>query len=152
MSEKNKVFRADLIAKNGSFTGLLILFIFILVLYGNKITMINQTLSFSSINCNSLNSSVSSKGNRNLKVNGITKLGTDIIFCCDTRLSNKNLVSCENEIKKAFELNFYDGYECFFNSSKNKRGVGILFNKNFIHSCRSVSGPGGEYLASEDYC
>jgi hypothetical protein len=101
--KKIRVFRADLIAKNGCLTGLLILifFIFLLFLNGNKLNMINQTLSFSSINCNSLNSSVSSKGNRNLKVNGITKLGTDIILCCDTRLSNKNLVSCENEIKKA---------------------------------------------------
>jgi exonuclease III len=86
-------------------------------------------LSISSINCNSLNSSITSKFNRNLKVHGITKLATDIIFLCDVRLSNRQLVSSENEIKKAFMLNMYDGYECYFNSSQNKRGVGILINK-----------------------
>jgi exonuclease III len=88
-----------------------------------------KKLSISTINCNSLNSSVTSKSNRNLKIHGITKLATDIIFLCDTRLSNKNLVTCEDEIRKDFQLNMYDGFDCFFNSKRNKRGVGILINK-----------------------
>jgi exonuclease III len=40
-------------------------------------------------------------------------------------------VSGEDELKKRFQLNMYDGYECFFNSSCNKRGTGILINKKF---------------------
>jgi hypothetical protein len=32
-------------------------------------------------------------------------------------------------MKKAFQFNMYDGSECFFNSTQNKRGVGILINK-----------------------
>jgi hypothetical protein len=64
------------------------------------LAMIMEKLTISSINCNSLNSSVSSRNNRDLKINGITKLKSNIIFLCDTRLSNKNLVSCENDIKK----------------------------------------------------
>jgi exonuclease III len=30
-------------------------------------------------------------------------------------------------------LNMYDGYECYFNSSQNKRGVGILINKKISY-------------------
>jgi exonuclease III len=95
---------------------------------------ITKKITVSSINCNSLNSSVASKNNRNLKVHGITKLSTDVVFLCDLRLSNKQLVSSENEIRKAFQLNMYDGYDCFFNSTKNKRGVGILINKKISYA------------------
>jgi hypothetical protein len=77
--------------------------------------IMSAKISVSSVNCNSLNSSVASKNNRNLKVHGITKLGTDIIFLGDTRLCNKQLVSSENELTKLFQLNMYDGYDCFFN-------------------------------------
>jgi hypothetical protein len=95
---------------------------------------ITKKITVSSINCNSLNSSVASKNNRNLKVHGKTKLSTDIVFLCDLRLSNRQLVSSENEIRKAFQLNMYDGYDCFFNSTKNKRGVGIHINKKISYA------------------
>jgi exonuclease III len=91
-------------------------------------------LSVSSVNCNSLNCSVTAKNNRNLKIHGITKLATDVIFISDIRLSNKQLVSSEDEIKKQFQLNMYDGFECFFNSTRNKRGVGILINKKISYT------------------
>jgi hypothetical protein len=95
-------------------------------LLGNKVL---NNLTISAINCNSLNSSIPSKSLRNLKVHGITKLGTDIIFLSDIRLSNKQMVSCKDEIVKQFQLNMYDGYDCHFNSSQNKRGVAVLVNK-----------------------
>jgi exonuclease III len=51
----------------------------------------------------------------------------------DIRLSNRNLVSCSEELKKLFLNNPYEKYNFFFNSTKNKRGIGILLknNKNF---------------------
>jgi exonuclease III len=87
-------------------------------------------LTLSCLNCNSLNLSVSSAANRNQKINGITKLGTDIIFLSDIRLGNKNLISCANEVKKLFEVNLHYAYEFYYNSSTNKRGVGVLIKKD----------------------
>jgi exonuclease III len=86
-------------------------------------------LTFSSINCNSLNMSMSSKCNQALKIQGITKLNTDIIFLSDIRLSNKYLVSAANDIEKMFLSNPIASYTFMFNSTKNKRGVGILIKK-----------------------
>jgi exonuclease III len=83
-------------------------------------------LSIACINCNSLNMSNSAKWNQTLKVCGITKIKSDIIFLSDTRLSNKNLVSAEDDIKYSFLHNPYGRYNAVFNSTKNKRGVGIL--------------------------
>jgi exonuclease III len=83
-------------------------------------------LSIACINCNSLNMSNSAKWNQTLKVCGITKVKSDIIFLSDTRLSNKNLVSAEDDIKYSFLHNPYGRYNAVFNSTKNKRGVGIL--------------------------
>jgi hypothetical protein len=93
--------------------------------------MLNN-LTFASLNCNSLNCSVASKANQQLKIHGITKLGSDIIFVSDLRLSNKNLVSCADEVTKHFICNMYDSYDFYYNSSRNKRGVGILINKKII--------------------
>jgi exonuclease III len=36
------------------------------------------------------------------------------------------MVSSENDIRNRFLHNPYEKYSCFFNSSKNKRGIGIL--------------------------
>jgi exonuclease III len=88
-----------------------------------------QELTISSINCNSLNSSIGSDFNRNLKVNGITKLGSDVIMLSDTRLSNKHLISCAEELRKLFATNLHCAYDFHFNSTRNKRGVGILLKK-----------------------
>jgi hypothetical protein len=85
-----------------------------------------EKLTISCINCNSLNMSQSAKWNQTLKVCGITKLKSDIIFMSDIRLSNKNLVSLGDDIAKLFYNNPYGKYEFFHNSSLNKRGVGIL--------------------------
>ena len=62
-------------------------------------------LSIASINCNSLNMSVTSKINQTKKIYGITKLKTDIIFLSDIRLCNKNLVSASNDLTKIFRIN-----------------------------------------------
>jgi exonuclease III len=85
-----------------------------------------EELTISIINCNSLNMSASAKWNQTLKICSITKLKTDIIFLSDVRLSNKNLVSAGDDIKKSFLNNPYEKYDAYFNSTQNKRGVGIL--------------------------
>jgi exonuclease III len=97
-----------------------------------------HNITVSSINCNSLNCSISSKQNQNLKINGITKLGSDIILLGDIRLSNKNLTSCADEVKKLFLVNMFDAYELIYNSSLNKRGVGILVNKKLCFSLQNI--------------
>jgi hypothetical protein len=89
-------------------------------------------LSFSSINCNSLNMSSAGKNNQTLKIYGITKLRTDVIFMADIRVKNKNLVSAEEDLKRLFLHNPYGQYEFWCNSSSNKRGVGILIKKKFM--------------------
>jgi exonuclease III len=94
----------------------------------------NFQLSISSINCNSLNMSNSSKANQNLKIHGITRLKSDVIFLSDIRLSNRNLVTCSEELKKLFKTNPHASYEFFFNSTQNKRGVGILINTSINFS------------------
>jgi hypothetical protein len=85
-----------------------------------------QKLTISTINCNSLNMSNSAKWNQTLKICGITKLKSEIILLSDTRISNKNMVSSEEDLKKHFLHNPYEKYNCSFNSTRNKRGVGIL--------------------------
>ena len=85
-------------------------------------------LTVSSINCNSLNMSVTSKHNQLKKIYGITKLKTDVIFLSDIRLCNRNLVSASNDCSKIFHTNPYCSYSFFFHSTMAKRGVGILIN------------------------
>jgi exonuclease III len=89
-----------------------------------------EKITISSINCNSLNMSQSAKWNQTLKICGITKLKSDIIFLSDIRISNKNLVSSGEDLKKCFLNNPYGKYEFHYNSTRNKRGVGILINSN----------------------
>jgi exonuclease III len=76
----------------------------------------------------------SAKWNQTLKICGITKLKSDVIFLSDIRISNKNLISSADDIKNFFLNNPYEKYNFFFNSTKNKRGVGILI-KNSLN-CR----------------
>jgi exonuclease III len=68
----------------------------------------------------------SAKWNQTLKICGITKLKSDIILLSDIRISNKNLISAEQDLKNMFLHNPYERYNCYFNSTKNKRGVAIL--------------------------
>jgi exonuclease III len=91
-------------------------------------------MSFAAINCNLLNMSNSAKWNQSIKIYGITKLKTDVIFLSDVRLSNKNLVSAKDDISKQFLNNPYEQYQLYANSTKNKRGVGILIK----HSLQAV--------------
>jgi exonuclease III len=72
----------------------------------------------------------SAKWNQALKICGITKLKSDVIFLSDIRISNKNLVSSSKDLEHYFVNNPYEKYDFFFNSSRNKRGTGILLKKN----------------------
>jgi exonuclease III len=85
-----------------------------------------ERVTFSCINSNSLNMSNGAKWNQSLKIYGIAKLKTDVIFLSDIRMSNKNLVSSFDEIKQKFLCNPYENYKFYANSSRNNRGVGIL--------------------------
>jgi len=104
-------------------------------------------MSFSSINCNSLNMSSNSKSLQTNKIYGVAKLKTDIIFMSDLRLSNKNMVSNFNTIENIFRTNPYSSYKFFHNSTKNKRGVGILVKSdlNFTELARRAD-PDENYL------
>jgi exonuclease III len=89
-------------------------------------------LSISSINCNSLNMSNTGNFNHKLKMYGVTKLKTDIILLCDIRLSNSQNVMQAIPATTTFRTNPYGSYDFFSNSTKNKRGVGILLKKVVI--------------------
>jgi hypothetical protein len=89
-------------------------------------------LSVSSINCNSLNMSSTGSFNHKLKMYGITKLRTDIILLCDIRLSNSQNVPQTRNATLTFRTNPYGSYNFYYNSTKNKRGVGILLKKILI--------------------
>ena len=105
------------------------------------------SMTFSGINCNSLNMSASSKHNQLRKIYGITKLKTDIIFLSDIRICNKNLVSGVADIKKSFLTNPYQSYKFFHNSSSNKRGVGILIKNDLCFAEERIVGdPGENYI------
>jgi hypothetical protein len=67
----------------------------------------------------------------------ITKLKKQIIFLSDVRLSNKNRVSAANDLAKVFWTNPYKAYDCFSNSTKNKRGVGILLDRSLNYTINS---------------
>jgi hypothetical protein len=83
-------------------------------------------LTIASINCNSLN--MSSIGNLNhlLKIYGITSLKSDIVLLSDIRLCNNAGGTNLAELKTSFKINPHCSYQFLYNSSKNKRGVGIL--------------------------
>jgi exonuclease III len=93
-------------------------------------TAILQDLTISCLNVNSLNMSNVSKEIQLRKILGIVKLKSDLIFLSDTRLSNRNLVSCKEDVTKILLNNTTCSYRSIFNSTKNKRGVGILINSS----------------------
>jgi hypothetical protein len=93
------------------------------------------SITFSSINCNSLNMSNIGSLNHKLKLYGITKLRTDIIFLSDLRLNNAQNISCIPTVRSTFRTNPYGGYEFVHNSTMNKRGVGILLK---ISTCSRI--------------
>ena len=87
-------------------------------------------LSISSVNCNSLNMSGIGSLNHKLKIYGITRIRSDIIFLSDMRMNSTQNVSCIPQVKNSFRINPYAGYDFYYNSTMNKRGVGILLKKN----------------------
>jgi exonuclease III len=104
------------------------------LVFGNNVQdmqfLNGEKLTISCINCNSLNMSNSAKWNQSLKIYGITKLRSDIIFLSDVRLSNRNLVSAKDDVSRLFLHNPYEKYILYANSTKNKRGVGILIKQS----------------------
>ena len=87
-----------------------------------------NSISISSVNCNSLNMASAVSTIQKRKVYGICKLKTEIIFISDIRLGNRNLTSSLGNVAKIFKMNPYGSYDLIHNSTKNKRGVGILIN------------------------
>ena len=92
---------------------------------------------------------------RNNKDNGIAlnmffavgAVTDDIIFLSDIRLCNKNLILASNDCSKIFMVNPYSSYKFVFQSSRNKRGVGILFkNAISISEEARVSDPDNNFL------
>jgi len=87
-------------------------------------------LSLSTINCNSLNDSSIGTMSHKVKLYGITKLGSDIIFLSDIRLCNSRGISSNAPLHDTFRINPYNSYKFFHQSRSNKRGVGILIKQN----------------------
>jgi exonuclease III len=95
-------------------------------------------LTFSAINCNSLNISTISSFHHKLKIYGITKLRTDIIFLSDIRIPVRDEGANVKKIASSFLSNPYGSYEFFFNSNNSSRGVGILINKKLDFSVEAI--------------
>jgi exonuclease III len=93
----------------------------------NNFSLPQVTVSL--INCNSLNMSATAASRKlqRHKLYGITKLRSDIILLSDIRMSNRNSVSCVHDIEKILRSCPYGQYSIICNSSKNSRGVGILY-------------------------
>ena len=92
-------------------------------------------LTISSINCSSLNMSTITSAHHKLKIYGITKLKSDIIFLSDIRLGSKCVGGNGLAfLEKTFQINPYSSYSFLSNSSSSSRGVGILFKKNLNFS------------------
>jgi exonuclease III len=83
-------------------------------------------LDFASINCNSLNVSTISSLHHKLKLYGILKLKTDVIFLSDIRLPEQPSKTVIRNLTFVFETNPYCSYKFFYSSVKSSRGVGIL--------------------------
>ena len=90
--------------------------------------------SFSSVNCNSLNISCPAKNIWKKKVFAIAQLKSDIILLSDVRLSSKNKGSGIRNLRNYFQTNPFKSYEFFYNSTSNKRGVGILISRSLALS------------------
>jgi exonuclease III len=105
-------------------------------------------LTFSSINCNSLNLASSGQLQQKLKIYGICKLRSDVILLSDVRLSNRQGVSDIKYVKETFKINPYCSYHLIHNSTKNKRGVAILIKNSITFSVEDErADPGENFLA-----
>jgi exonuclease III len=65
------------------------------------------------------------------KISTISSYNTSVIFLSDLRLNNSPLVE---DLKNAFLLNPGGRYDLIHHSSLNRRGVGILINKNLSYT------------------
>ena len=92
----------------------------------SNMAVIFNNLTVSSLNCNSLNMSKSTKPVQVKKIYSIVKLKSDIIFLSDIRLSTSNVTHAISRLKRDFQVNPYQSYELVYNSTQNKRGVAIL--------------------------
>jgi exonuclease III len=92
---------------------------------GNGLTSIPK-LSFAIQNCNSLNVSVSSD-KQAVKIAAITSIFAGIIFLSDIRLNADPLSNMSNMFQYASNKK----YRMYHNSTKSKRGVGILISSEF---------------------
>ncbi len=90
-----------------------------------------RKLKFSAINCNSLNMSSATKPAQTRKIYAIVKMKSDIIFLSDIRLSTSTQNTGLSRLTNDFATNPYCSYRLLYNSTMNKRGVGILI-KNGI--------------------
>jgi exonuclease III len=73
-----------------------------------------------------------------LKIYGITKLRTDIIFLSDIRIPGRDESVNVKKIASSFLSNPYGSYEFFSNSNNSSRGVGILINKKLDFSVEAI--------------
>ena len=88
-------------------------------------------ITFSSINCSSLNMSALSSSHHKLILYSITKLKSDFIFLSDIRLGSKSLIGNSIAIlERTFLVNPYCAYTLYANSSHSSRGAGILVKKS----------------------
>ena len=87
-------------------------------------------ITFSSLNCNSLNMSTISSVRQKQKIYAITKLKTDFIFLSDIRLGSLAHENKITELENSLLFNPHEGYKLIHNSNKSSRGVGILIKHN----------------------
>ena len=87
-----------------------------------------SNMTFSCINCNSLNMSKLGTDRQKIKLYGIASLRSDVIFLSDIRLANNNGVSFAHDLEKIFSVTPYGNYKFLHNSVTNSRGVGLLIN------------------------
>jgi exonuclease III len=107
---------------------------------------VTPNLTFTSINVNSLNVASANKPTQIKKLHGILKHKTDLIFLSDIRLSTRN-PNGGSDILQTFLNNPFKSYTAIFNSTKNKRGVAILINKDFDYlELNRVADPNENYL------
>jgi hypothetical protein len=87
-------------------------------------------LTFYSQNCNSLNLSTCCEKQLK-KLYSIVNCGKDIIFLSDIRLGNGAALP---DLINTFRYNKYGQYDFIYNSSQNRRRVGILIKHNLNYT------------------
>ena len=60
------------------------------------------------------------------KIEALTSTNSNIVFLSDLRLNNSE---CVEDLKRIFLSGTGNQYDFFFNSTRNKRGTGILISK-----------------------